>query len=135
MPTQLTFAPMSYHSQVVSGTVWEWTARIQFNQHELGTSFAVCVFLCDSAEIPSNPRDWQIAPTFVGATHAVVSGGGGYGYGLTGADVTEGFVHLDQGIVKLSGLKSLDPKVVKPYLKEKLQWRVQKVTKISSSRE
>jgi len=107
---------------------WEWTARIRFNQHELGTSFAVCLFLCDNAEIPSNPRDWQIAPTFVGASHAYVAERReGYGYESPGDDVTQGFVHLNRGIIKLSGLRSLEPEVVKPYLKSKLQWKVQKV--------
>lgn len=38
---------------------------------------------------------------------------------------TKGFVHLNVGIQTYSS--SLDPKVVKPYLADKLIWRVQKV--------
>ena len=41
--------------------------------------------------------------------------------------VVEGFVHLNLPIAKLSGLGSLDPDVVEPYLTKELQWRVKKV--------
>jgi tyrosinase len=39
----------------------------------------------------------------------------------------EGFVHLNDGIVEHSGLDSLEPDVVVPYLKTDLHWRIQKV--------
>ena len=39
----------------------------------------------------------------------------------------KGFVHLNQGIAKHSGLASLETNVVEPYLTNNLNWRVQKV--------
>jgi tyrosinase len=41
--------------------------------------------------------------------------------------VVEGFVHLNEGIAKYSGLSSYEPSVVTPYLKNNLHWRVQTV--------
>jgi tyrosinase len=41
--------------------------------------------------------------------------------------VEEGFIHLDEGIIKHSGLTHLDPNVIEPYLTRNLHWRVQKV--------
>jgi tyrosinase len=41
--------------------------------------------------------------------------------------VVEGFVHLNDGIIEHSGLDSLEPDVVEPYLKHNLHWRIQKV--------
>ncbi|PPQ93585.1 hypothetical protein CVT25_005465 [Psilocybe cyanescens] len=103
--------------------LWEWSARVRFNKHELGSSFTVCLFL---GEPPKNPEEWLTASNFAGAHHAFVAGGG---YGRRrgpGGDTGEGFVNLNSAIVRLSKLNTLDPEAIEPYLKSELQWRVQK---------
>ena len=101
---------------------WDWTARVEFKQHELGTSFSVLIFL---GQVPENPREWRVSPNFVGAHHAFVHRAAA---NRNQQDlVVEGFVHLNQGIAKHSGLASLEPSVVEPYLTNNLNWRVQKV--------
>ncbi|KAF8988417.1 hypothetical protein BDQ17DRAFT_1374127, partial [Cyathus striatus] len=84
----------------VSGSLWDWAARIHFKKYELGGSFAVLLFL---GEVPEDPESWLVAPNLAG------------------------FVHLNNGIAQHSGLGSLEPDVVHPYLKKELHWRVQKV--------
>jgi len=101
--------------------IYEWTARIEFNKYELGSSFGVHIFLGD---VPDNSREWQTSPNLVGSHYAYVSSGQSYGYGGSGG-IEEGFVHLNRGIVDHSGLPSLEPEVVEPYLTGALQWRAQ----------
>jgi len=106
--------------------LYDWTARVEFKKYEIGCSFSVLLFL---GEVPQDPEEWLVCPNFVGAHHAFVN---------TAAEqcancrrqadlVEEGFVHLNNGISQHSGLGSLDPEVVHPYLTQSLQWRVQKV--------
>ena len=106
--------------------LYEWTARIEFKKYELGCSFAVLLFL---GEVPDDPEEWQVSPNYVGGHHAFVNGSASQCSNCRSqADVVvEGFVHLNKGIVTHSGLNSLEPSVVEPYLKENLHWRVQKV--------
>ena len=109
---------------------WDWTARVEFKKHELGGSFCVLIFL---GEVPQDPKQWHVSPYFVGAVHAFVNSVAGRCANCRNqADfVQEGFVHLDKGIVQHSGLGSLDPDVIEPYLAKALKWRVQKVFLIS----
>jgi tyrosinase len=104
---------------------WEWTARIEFKKYELGTSFSVLLFL---GHVPENPRELRISPNFVGGHHAFVNSAANSCTNCRHQRdlVEEGFVHLNHGIVKLSGLGSLEPDVVVPYLTQNLHWRVQK---------
>ncbi|KAE9400782.1 tyrosinase [Gymnopus androsaceus JB14] len=110
-----------------SKELWEWTARVQIKKHEVGGSFKVLFFL---GNIPNDPREWSTAESFVGAFHGFVN---------TSAErcancrrqqdvVLEGFVHLNDGIAKISNLNTFDPAVVEPYLTSNLHWRVQKVS-------
>lgn len=101
-------------------TIWDWTARIEFDKYELGQSFSVIIFL---GKVPEDPMDWLVCPEFVGAHHAFVDGTGR----KRGPVVDEGFVHLSQAIVERGRLGSLEPGAVEPYLTESLDWRVQKV--------
>ena len=97
--------------------VYEWTARIECGKYELGTSYSVIVFL---GQVPDNPRDWEISPNYVGSHRAPVDG-----VPRGGKDVIiQGFVHLERAIARRSGLHSLDPDVVVPYLTKNLAWRV-----------
>ncbi len=108
----------------VSKNLWEWTARIQSGQCELGATYMVIIFL---GNVPSDPEEWLSCPEFVGK-HSVLVSGRKYNRQSQGDDTTEGFVHLNNAIVKRSGLNSLEPKDVVPYLKENINWRVQKVS-------
>jgi len=105
--------------------LWEWTARVEFKKYELGSSFSVLIFL---GSVPENPREWRISPNYVGGHHAFVNSvANRCGNCNNQRDlVTEGFVHLNNAIAKHSGLGSLDPSVVEPYLTHNLHWRVQK---------
>lgn len=105
--------------------VWDWTARIHASQTELKHSYNVIIFI---GSPPEDPREWPICPQFVGklSVHVPATGGGGYGR-RTRSDIVEGFVHLSQAIAQRSGLASLDPEEVVPYLKQNLAWRAQEV--------
>ena len=106
--------------------LWEWTARIEFKKYELGTSFSVLIFL---GQVPQDPQDWRVSQNYVGGTHAFVNSVAAFCANCSNQQdvVQEGFVHLNHAIAKLSGLGSLEPNVVEPYLTDALQWRVQKV--------
>ncbi|ESK83958.1 tyrosinase [Moniliophthora roreri MCA 2997] len=101
----------------ISNVIWDWTARIQVKKYEIGCSFAVLFFL---GEVPSNPNDWFTADNFIGAYHAFVNGSVDRCTNCRERRdlVIEGFVHLNDAIVQLSGSSSLDPSVVEPYSKE-----------------
>ena len=105
---------------------WEWTARVEFKKYELGTSFSVLIFL---GQVPENPREWRISPNYVGGHHAFVNSAAGSCANCSNQQdlVVEGFVHLNHAIAQHSGLTSLEPNVVEPYLTHNLHWRVQKV--------
>jgi tyrosinase len=107
--------------------LWEWTARVEFKKYELGSSFSVFIFL---GPVPENPREWRTSPNYVGGHHAFVNSVANRCDNCTNQRdlVTEGFVHLNNAIAKHSGLGSLDPSVVEPYLTHNLHWRVQKTS-------
>lgn len=115
------------HLHLPHHALYDWTARIEFKKYELGCSFSVLLFL---GQVPSDPDDWQVSSNYVGAHHAFVNSQAAQCANCVDqADVIEeGFVHLNQAILKHSGLNSLEPNVVLPYLTKALQWRVQKVT-------
>ncbi|KAI0647846.1 tyrosinase [Trametes meyenii] len=105
---------------------WEWTARIRVKKHEVGGAFAVLLFL---GPVPSDPKEWHAAPSYVGAHHAFVNSAAPRCANCRGrADAaTEGFVHLDEAIAKRAGkLPSDEPETVKEYLRDALSWRVRK---------
>ena len=106
--------------------IWEWTARVEFKKYELSTSFSVLIFL---GQVPSNSREWRVCHNFVGAHHAFVNSAASMCANCTDQHdiVVEGFIHLNNAIVQHSGLGSLEPNVVEPYLTNNLNWKVQKV--------
>ena len=106
--------------------VWDWTARVEFRKYELGVGFSVLLFL---GKVPDDPEEWPLCSNFVGAHHAFVNTAAGHCANCRnqGTLVEEGFVHLNHAIAQHSGLSSLEPEVVEPYLTEQLHWRVQKV--------
>jgi len=107
----------------------DWTARIEFKRFEISSSFSVAIFF-GKDNVPHDPKEWEVSPYYVGSY---------YSFGNSAAESCEncrnnanafvqGFVHLNQAIVRHSGLKSLEPHVVEPWLtkNENLQWRVLK---------
>ncbi|KAF9044148.1 tyrosinase [Panaeolus papilionaceus] len=119
--------PASSHHAVAAPNcgLWDWTARVEFKKYELGTSFSVLLFL---GSVPEDTDEWLVSDNFVGGHHAFVNSAAGHCANCRNSSniVEEGFVHLDKALVDLSGLHSLNPDEVVPYLTENLQWRVLK---------
>lgn len=125
-PMSIQVHPSAHPTASSHHDVWDWTARVEFKKYELGSSFTVLIFL---GQVPENPREWRISPNYVGGQHAFVNSSAGRCANCTSQQdlVVEGFVHLNNAIAQHSGLGSLDPDVIKPYLTHNLHWRVQKV--------
>ena len=106
--------------------MWNWTVRVEVKKYELGCSFCVLIFL---GEAPENSEEWRICPNFVGGHHAFVNSVASRCANCSNQQdvVIEGFVHLNPAIVKLSGLESLEPSDIEPYLTDNLYWKVLKV--------
>ncbi|OJT09435.1 Tyrosinase [Trametes pubescens] len=109
-----------------SHTLWEWSVRIRVKKFEVGRSFAVLVFL---GEVPEDPQEWYASATYVGAHHAFVNSAPARCANCRrqGDSVTEGFVHLNDAIVKHAAPHSLEPEAMKPYLRRDLSWRVRRI--------
>jgi len=107
-------SPSNYHL--------EWSARVRCDKYELGDSFSVIFFV---VTVPHNPAEWTSSPYYVGSFH--VFGGEGPSDNRSQPDYNiQGFVHLDDGLIKHSGQRTLEPDVVVPFLTDNLHWRVQK---------
>ena len=107
--------------------LWDWTVRIEYKMHELGTSFHVFIFL---GEVPEDSEDWDTCSSYVGSAFAFVNDAAKHCANCTNHRdiVLEEFVHLDHAIARLAPeLGSFDPHIIEPYLSKDLQWRVQKV--------
>ncbi|KAI0032575.1 photo-regulated tyrosinase [Vararia minispora EC-137] len=111
-------------------SLYDWAVRIHVKKYALGGSFSVLIFL---GTVPSNPREWRKSPSFVGAHHVFVNSSASQCANCREQEaagmVSEGFVHLDTAIARLSRLGSFDPPVVEPYLKRELSWRVIRANK------
>ncbi|KAF7358752.1 Tyrosinase [Mycena sanguinolenta] len=123
--TEPDFSHVPMHQTAGEHRVWDWTARIQIKKYEVGGSFMVLLFL---GSVPDDPKEWRFSPNFVGAHNVFANSVPDRCANCrTHRDaVVEGFVHLTEGITEHSGLHSLEPDVVVPYLKHDLHWRVQK---------
>ncbi len=100
---------------------WDWTASVKSEKYELGRSFSVPFFL---GEVPEDPKVWLFCDTFAGAPSVYVDR-----RASNTSFIVQGFVKLNHSIAQHSGLSSLEPSVVEPYLAQTLQWRVVKVRK------
>jgi len=119
-----THATPAAHYAPPNRGLYEWTARIECKTFELFSSYSVLIFL---GHVPDDPEEWQVSPNYVGSHFAFVNSAGCEDRQDKPDIVTEGFVHLNQAIVRHSGLKSLEPDAVVPYLTKNLHWRVLKV--------
>ncbi|KAI0357534.1 tyrosinase [Trametes cingulata] len=107
--------------------LWEWSVRIRVKKYELGSSFAVLIFL---GAVPDDPKEWYTASTYVGAHHAFVNSAPQRCANCRrqASAVTEGFVHLNESIAKhWVSLHSFEPETMSPYLRRELNWRIRKV--------
>ncbi|VDC03107.1 unnamed protein product [Peniophora sp. CBMAI 1063] len=97
----------------------DWTARVQVDKYALGgKTFNVLIFLGD---VPSDPKQWFSAPSFVGRVTAFASP-----LMYTGqAELIEGFVDLNAFIKEHSGLSLSDTDAVQAYIDKNLSFRVQ----------
>ncbi|KAH9940686.1 photo-regulated tyrosinase [Amylocystis lapponica] len=104
-------------------SVLEWTAEVHFKKFELHQSFTVLLFL---GHVPEDPAAWRTSAAFVGAVHAFVNSAAEHCANCRrNADVqVEGFVHLNDALLKHPQLRSLAPDVVVPFLQRSLAWRV-----------
>jgi len=120
---------LTSQTAITSKANYDWTARIEFNQFELPSSFSVAIFL---GKVPDDPKEWELSPSHVGSYYAFVNSAAKSCENCRNNTDTavEAFVHLNQAIVRRSGLRSLEPGVVVPHLTENLQWRVLKARKL-----
>ena len=102
----------------------EWTARIRCNECELGGSFSVLIFI---GMVPDDPKQWGSSPSCVGIHDVYVGKTSRDNASQEEAEV-EGFVALNEGLLKHYGVNELTPNVVVPFLKNELHWRVQNVS-------
>lgn len=102
--------------------MWLWSTRVRARESELNRSFEVLVFL---GSVPEDPREWVGAPSYAGSFSAFTNG--------SAPDVvTEGYVQLNHRLTKDDRVPTLDPRDVRPYLKDNLDWRVQLVSRCGS---
>ncbi|KIY70745.1 Di-copper centre-containing protein [Cylindrobasidium torrendii FP15055 ss-10] len=101
-----------------SSELWEWHARVVFNAQDYGSSFEVLLFLGD---VPEESTQWYGSDSYVGARYAWANSF------MTQPELdveTVGYIPLTEAIIA-SGLGSLEPASVTPYLDQALAWRVQ----------
>lgn len=111
----------------------DWKVEISCNQHELGGSFSVFIFLGD---VPADPQKWLFDNAFVGSfdiytyTDSVPSES--LLYNEDADAIVNGSVLLSRAILRFSGQQSLQEDAVLPFLRRRLNWGVQKVRNGSS---
>ena len=102
---------------------YEWTVRIRVKKFEYGESFSVLVFL---GEVPHDPDQWMTAESFAGVHHVFAGMPGGDG---DSDMINEGFIRVNRHLQhRVPGQKTYDPAVVKPFLKQNLNWRTTDVS-------
>jgi len=107
---------------VLPNSILEWGASVRCKKYDLDISFSVFVFL---GEVPHDPRLWLTDPAFCGTFDV-------FGGDVPDKDqaeiVLKGCVYLNYKILERSGKKSLEPDVVVPYLKDNINWGIEKWT-------
>ncbi|KJA16020.1 hypothetical protein HYPSUDRAFT_148428 [Hypholoma sublateritium FD-334 SS-4] len=105
---------------------WDWTARIRVKKFEVGCSFQIVLFL---GTVPSDPKQWNLSPRVAGTYCILVNESVSNCANCASQSefVEQGYIPLNRGISKLSGLSSLDPAGVVAYLTANLYWKAQKV--------
>ncbi|KAG5650463.1 hypothetical protein H0H81_012174, partial [Sphagnurus paluster] len=116
--------PSGAHIDPANGFL-DWTARVHCKKFELRESFVVHLFLKPP---PEDPIEWIGADGHVGSHYVFVNSSFDQCANCVERKQTinEGFIQLNTAIAKYSDLNSYDIEVVAPYLKEALEWRVQK---------
>ncbi|KAF9477267.1 tyrosinase [Pholiota conissans] len=117
-------APPSDGGSCPNFGAWDWAVRVHVKKYDVGMSFAVLFFLGDVA---ADPASWSASDACIGRQYVLVnSNPENCANCQTQSDVVlEGFVHLNDGLQRY--LRTVDPEKVAPYLRDHLQWRVQKI--------
>ncbi|VDC02340.1 unnamed protein product [Peniophora sp. CBMAI 1063] len=117
------------NAPVPKGGIIDWTAHVRVKKFELGGSFAILFSLGKREDIPEDLDALRASPSFVGGHHVFANASAEQCANCREQSelVVEGYVHLNLAIARLaSSLGSFDPQVIVPYLKDNLQWRIQK---------
>lgn len=102
--------------------VQDWRAEISCRIDEVGGSFSVFIFL---GNVPSDPTAWLTDPGFIGTFDIFAPNSSPYDPARD--SLVNGFVHLNRGILRLSRQQSLEDNAVLPFLRQMINWGVQKV--------
>jgi len=102
--------------------VQDWRAEISCKIDEVGGSFSVFVFL---GNVPADPSKWLIDPGFVGTFDIFAPNSSPYD--PANDSIVTGFVHLNRAILRLSRQHSLEDSAVLPFLRQNINWGIQKV--------
>ncbi|KAK6536778.1 hypothetical protein TWF281_000992 [Arthrobotrys megalospora] len=100
----------------------EWSANVRLNKYVTGGSYLINIFVGD----PSNGVEWTNDPSFVGSYYLLSKNG--TCHGCSENSLVTGSVPLTNMLIdcaKGGKIKDLSPESVVPYLKSKLNWRVQ----------
>ncbi|PFH53631.1 hypothetical protein AMATHDRAFT_54855 [Amanita thiersii Skay4041] len=117
------FAKSIFTVQPDAKKLWNWTVRIRTKKFELGRSFSMLIFL---GNVPAETSVWRMCSSFVGVHHVFTNSAAGRCANCqANADmIHEGFIHMNRHLcVTLPEAVTFDPRVVEPYLTEKLHWR------------
>ncbi|KAG8935700.1 hypothetical protein FRC00_010514 [Tulasnella sp. 408] len=124
-------ASQSVYAPPGTMTGYDWTARIRCIPSELRTNFYVYIFL---GPIPEPPTDLITHPNYVGSfytysntsTSAIAKQRSQGGSSSHSGSLVEGFVNLSRALVERGGFQTLEPENVVPYLKNNLNWCLEK---------
>ncbi|KAH7099392.1 hypothetical protein BKA62DRAFT_758658 [Auriculariales sp. MPI-PUGE-AT-0066] len=102
----------------------EWNLHIRSNEHELGQSYSAVFFL---GPVPASPSQWRTSDKMLGMHVSHTFSGD---VPVERDTEIESFIPLQRALKRLSGLDSLTPEYVVPYLRETLRWGVQKANAV-----
>lgn len=110
--------------------MWDWSANVCVKESEIGRSFQVLIFL---GSVPEDSREWCDTPSYAGAYSAFVASFANSDRLVQDDIVTQGAVGLNRLFEENEGLHTFDPHVVRPYLKNGLNWRIRMVSAVPLS--
>ncbi|KAH9477628.1 Tyrosinase [Psilocybe cubensis] len=118
-----------YSHAPTSGTILEWSIRVQCKPFALGGSFSVYIFLAPTVP-PTDSAQWLFDPTFAGTVDVFANTNPEQCANCTSHanELIKGFVHINRIFKSRSGAHSIDPDAVLPYLRSNLSWGVVKAS-------
>ncbi|KAH9484721.1 Tyrosinase [Psilocybe cubensis] len=112
-------------SPSANSTLLEWSVRVRCDEHEIGGSLSVFIFLSNT--VPPNPDEWLFERSFAGTFDLFTSSSYGQARGQASGEayatnIAKGFIHINRKYLELTRQSSLEPEIVVPYLKQHLSW-------------